>query len=167
MRTAIYPGTFDPVTRGHLSVIARGARMFDRLIVLIAVNPDKQPLFSPDERAQMIRQVTSGHTNVACDHTSGYVVAYAQAHSAQYLIRGVRGCTDVEAEIALANLNHALAPEIETVFVPAHPSLSEVSSSRLKALAQQGGDLSAFCPPELIRRLRERLRAPESERRHV
>ncbi len=157
MRIAIYAGTFDPITCGHLSVIERGARMFDRLVVVVAVNPSKAPLFTAAERVQMIRQVTGAWLNVQCTVTDGLVVELAHARGAQYLVRGVRSCTDVEAEIALANMNHELAPDIETVFVPAHPELSEVSSSRLKEIAAQGKELSRYCPPEIAACLRERL----------
>src|SRR5262245_32400327 len=121
MRCAVYAGTFDPITWGHLSVIERGARLFDRLVVLVAVNPAKEPLFNVDERLALIRRVTGPWRNVSCCSTDGYVVELARTVGARYLVRGVRGCTDVEGEIALANLNHDLAPELETVFVPAHP----------------------------------------------
>jgi len=167
MRVAVYAGTFDPVTRGHLSVIERGAQLFDRLVVLVAVNPSKQPLFSADERVDMIREVTRPWPNVGCDATGGYVVDFARRHGARYLVRGVRSSTDVEGEIALAHLNHALGPDIETVFIPAHPELSEVSSSRLKELALQGTDISEYCAPAIAARLRERLlAAPESKVAH-
>ena len=164
MRIAIYAGTFDPITRGHLSVIERAAVLFDRLIVVVAVNPDKHPLFSIEERRQMIEEVTRRWPNVSCDTTSGYVVHTAREHGARYLVRGVRGATEVAAEIDLANANRALAPEIETIFVPAHPELSEVSSSRLKALAAAGEDLSRYCPLEVQSRLRARLGRHEAAR---
>lgn len=164
MRLAVYAGTFDPVTRGHLSVIERAARLFDGLWVVVAVNPQKRPLFGAGERVSMLEEVTARWPNVHCAQTDGYVVELARAHGARYLVRGVRGVTDVEGEIALANLNRALAPEIETVFVPADPELSEVSSSRLKELARTDADLSRICPPELVARLRARVGAepPES-----
>ncbi len=158
MRVAVYAGTFDPITRGHLSVIERGARLFDRLLVVVAVNPSKEPLFSVEERVQMIREVTRPWTNVDCAGTAGYVVELARTRGAQYLVRGVRNCTDVEGEIALARVNHELAPDIETVFVPAHPELSEVSSSRLKELAIQEKDVSKYCPVEIAALLRKRVR---------
>ena len=157
MRLAIYAGTFDPVTRGHLSVIERAARLFDALWVVVAVNPQKRPLFEADERVAMLEEVTARWPNVHCARTGGYVVELARAQGAHYLVRGVRGVTDIEGEIALANLNRVLAPEIETVFVPADPELSEVSSSRLKELARAGADLSRICPPQLIERLRARV----------
>jgi pantetheine-phosphate adenylyltransferase len=165
VRLAIYAGTFDPITRGHVSVIERAAALFDRLLVVVAVNPAKVPLFSGGEREEMIREVTRPWPNVACTSTDGYVVALARARGARYLVRGVRGATDVEAEIELAQLNRALVPDVETVFVPARAELAEVSSSRLKALAAAGGDVSAFCPPEVEARLRRKLgdlRAPEA-----
>lgn len=160
MRIAVYAGSFDPVTRGHLSVVERAARLFDRLVVLVAVHPDKQALFSMEERAQMIREATADLAGVDCACAEGFVVDFARRCGARYLVRGVRGSTDAEGEIALARQNLALAPEIETVFVPAHPELSEVSSSTLKALARQGAGLSKFCSDAVAARLRERLGAP-------
>lgn len=157
MRLAVYAGTFDPITRGHLSVIERAARLFDRLLIVVAVNPSKEPLFSLEERVRMIDAVTRQWTNVECSGTDGYVVALARARGARYLVRGVRSSTDVEGEIALARANHELAPDLETIFVPAHPQLSGVSSSKLKQLAAEGEDVSTYCPPEIALRLRERL----------
>jgi pantetheine-phosphate adenylyltransferase len=167
MRLAVYAGTFDPITCGHLSVIERGARLFDRLIVVVAVNPSKVPLFTAAERVEMILLVTGCWSNVQCSTTDGLVVEFARALGAQYLVRGVRGCTDVESEITLASMNHELAPDIETVFVPAHPELSEVSSSKLKELATQGLDISRYCPPEIAGRLRQRLTVAAQARREV
>lgn len=157
MRLGLYAGTFDPITRGHLSVIERAARLFDRLLVVVAVNPDKQPLFSPEERVEMVRETVAKWPNVECTSTAGYVVHLAAARGARHLVRGVRCCTDVEGEIALANMNRVLAPEIETVFIPAHPELSEVSSSRLKELARNGLDVAPYCPAEVAARLIQRL----------
>jgi pantetheine-phosphate adenylyltransferase len=157
MRIAIYAGTFDPITRGHLSVVERAAGLFDRLIVVVAVNPSKEPLFSVNEREGMIREVTRPWSNVECTSTHELVVSLARSRGAKYLVRGVRGATDIEAEIALARGNREIAPEVETVFVPAHAELSEVSSSRLKALAADGLDISVYCPPEVEARLRRRI----------
>jgi pantetheine-phosphate adenylyltransferase len=168
VRLAVYAGTFDPVTLGHLSVVERGALLFDRLFLLVAMNPSKRPLFSAAERVDMLREVCARFGNVECAETDGYVVDFARAHDARYLIRGVRSSTDAESEIRLANLNRELAPEIETVFVPAHPELSEVSSSKLKELARSGADTSRYCPPEIVARFRARaLECKEEEARHV
>ncbi len=166
MRIAVYAGTFDPITRGHLSVVERGARLFDRVIVVVAVNPSKQPLFGVEERIAMIETTVRAWPNVSATSTSGYVVEVARLHGARYLIRGVRGSTDVEAEIRLAHLNHGLAPEIETVFVPAHPELSEVSSSRLKELAREGNDIDRYCAAEVSELLRRRVAKAAEEIGH-
>jgi len=167
MHLALYAGTFDPVTRGHLSVIERAATLFDRLLVVVAVNPQKLPLFAPDERLQMLRDSVSPWSNVDCTSTAGYVVHLARERGARYLVRGVRGATDIDSEIALAHLNHGLAPEIETVFIPARADLSEVSSSRLKDLVQSGADVSRYCPPAIVARLEQRLGAPAAPRAEV
>jgi pantetheine-phosphate adenylyltransferase len=157
VRLAIYAGTFDPITKGHLSVIERAARLFDRLLVVVAVNPTKVPLFSVVEREEMIRLAARAWSNVSCESTTEYVVRLARSRGAGHLVRGVRGATDIDGEIALARMNHALAPEIETVFVPAHAELAEVSSSRLKQLVAEGADVSPYCPPEIEARLRRRI----------
>jgi pantetheine-phosphate adenylyltransferase len=168
MRIAIYAGTFDPITRGHLSVIERASYLFDRTLVLIATNPAKQPLFSAEERLDMLRETTAAYNNVGCALTHGYVVEFAREQGAKYLIRGVRSSTDVESELTLANLNHQLAPEIATVFVPAHPNLSEVSSSRLKSLAAAGADISQYCSASVITRLNQKLgRAHKEDDAHA
>jgi len=167
MKTALYAGSFDPVTFGHLSVIERAAELFERVWVVIAVNPAKIPLFSVEERCAMVRALTAQWRHVETASTAGYVVALARELGARYLVRGVRGATDTEAEIELARLNRELAPEIETIFVPAHAALSEVSSSRLKELAHAGADLSRYCPPLVATRLTERVLGPASEVSHV
>jgi pantetheine-phosphate adenylyltransferase len=163
MRLAIYAGTFDPITNGHLSVIERAADLFDRLLVVIAVNPAKAPLFSVEERARLIRDTTQAWPNVDCTSTEGFVVELARERGARYLVRGVRGATDIDAEISLARANREMAPAVETVFVPAHAELSGVSSSRLKALALSGADISCYCPPEVEARLRRRLAEQASQ----
>ena len=167
MRVAVYAGTFDPVTAGHLSVIERADLLFDRTIVLVAVNPTKAPLFSVDERLAMTREATGHLRRVECAVTDGWVVDYARAHRAGFLIRGVRGATDAEYETALAQMNHTVAPEITTVFLPAHSDLSEVSSTRLKKLAGLGQDIRPYCPVGVERRLREKLGTVEQEDHHA
>lgn len=157
MKRAVYAGTFDPITLGHLSVVERAARLFDELVVVVAVNPHKEPLFSAAERVELITALAREWPNVTACETSGYVVELARARGARYLVRGVRGVTDTEAELELSRLNRALAPEIETVFVPAHAELSEVSSSHLKELVRAGADVQRFCPALVRARLKEKL----------
>lgn len=161
MRIAVYAGTFDPVTRGHLSVIRTAAAVFDRLLVVVAENPKKRPLFTAAERTRFIGDAVAGLPNVECDHTDGYVVALARDRGARFLVRGVRGATDIEDEIALAQANAELAPEIRTFFVPASRELSQVSSSRLKELASSGLDVSSYCTPAVAAALAARLSKPD------
>ena len=157
MKRAVYAGSFDPITCGHVSVIERSAALFDELCVVVALNPDKVPLFSPKERLELIAAATSHLRNVRCASTSGYVVEHARSFGARYLVRGVRGVTDMESELSLSRLNHQLAPEIETVFVPARMDLAEVSSSGLKELVRSGQNVERYCPPLVAARLREVL----------
>lgn len=157
MKRAVYAGTFDPITLGHVSVIERSAALFDELCVVVAINPEKLPLFPAEERVELIAAVTEHLPNVLCTSTSGYVVEHARSLGARYLVRGVRGVTDMEAELTLSRLNHQLAPEIETVFVPARMDLAEVSSSRLKEMVRLGQDVERYCPPLVAARLREVL----------
>jgi pantetheine-phosphate adenylyltransferase len=166
VRAAVYAGTYDPVTHGHLSVVARAVALFDRLWVAVAKNPSKQPLFSVAERVEMLREATQAWPSCQVVSTDGYVVELARELGARHLVRGVRGATDIEGEISLARLNQTLAPELETVFVPAHAELSEVSSSRLKELARQGADLSRYCPPSVAMRLQALFSQPGA-RNHV
>jgi pantetheine-phosphate adenylyltransferase len=166
VRAAIYAGTYDPVTHGHLSVVARAVALFDRLWVVVAKNPHKQPLFSLAERVELLRESTRGWPSCQVVSTDGYVVELARELGARYLVRGVRGATDIDAELSLARLNQALAPELETVFVPAHAELSEVSSSRLKELARHGADVTRYCPPSVAVRL-QALVGQAGGRNHV
>jgi pantetheine-phosphate adenylyltransferase len=166
MKAAIYAGTYDPVTFGHLSVVARAVALFDRLWVVVATNPAKQPLFSVVERVELLREATRAWSSCQIVSTDGYVVDLARELGARYLVRGVRGATDIEGEISLARVNSELAPELETVFVPAHAELSEVSSSRLKELARQGADVTRYCPPSVAERLQSVFSQPR-EPNHV
>jgi pantetheine-phosphate adenylyltransferase len=163
-RVAVYAGTFDPPTAGHVSVIERAALIFDEVIALSAVNPVKAPLFSTAERIAMLSEAVAHLDNVRCAHTEGLVVEYARAQGARFLVRGVRGATDADYETALAHANRELAPEIETVFLPADRALSEVSSSALKRIAAAGEDVTAHCPRGVAARLRARLQTQQSER---
>ena len=159
MKTGVYPGSFDPPTAGHLSVIDRAAKLFDRLIVLVAVNDSKRPLFSLAERTEMLREATAGIPGVEIGSTPGLVIDAAKSAGAGFIVRGVRSLTDFDAEGAMAAAHHALAPELITVFVPARPDLSFVSSSVLRELARCNGPLEMFCPPGVARRLREKMEA--------
>jgi pantetheine-phosphate adenylyltransferase len=157
MSVAIYAGSFDPVTFGHLSIIRRAARLFDHVRVVVAHNPNKTGLFSSAERAALLTAVTHGFPQVSVDVTDGYVVEYARQIGAQCLVRGIRGVDDAEAETQLAALNRTLAPELETLLLPAESGLVDVSSSTLKARAQRGESLLGLCPEPVARQLRARF----------
>lgn len=158
MRIAVYAGTFDPMTYGHMSVIKRVAGLFERLIVLVAINPEKRPLFTPLERVEIIRVSVECISNVSVDSTSDWVANYAHTAGAQWLVRGVRGATDMKNEHELALLNQQVAPDVTTLFVPAEAGLSDVSSSALKHLAATGQPLERHCPPHVAVALTRRLR---------
>lgn len=157
MTTAIYAGTFDPITSGHLSVVRQAVKLFGHVVVLVADNPAKQTLFPLAERMDMIREAARELPGVTVASTSGMVVEYARAAGAGFLVRGIRGATDAAFETELAKTNKRLAPEIQTIFLPAEADLAETSSSRLKELARRGEDLSPFCTPEVARRLAGRV----------
>ena len=157
MNIAIYAGSFDPITAGHLGIIRRAARLFDHLRVLVAVNPDKAGLFDLDERLALVRAVIAPFPHVSADATEGYVVEYARSIGAACLVRGVRGADDADAETRLARLNEALAPELPTLLLPAESARVGISSSDLKARARAGESLDGWCPPPVAARLRARL----------
>lgn len=158
MSVAVYPGSFDPITNGHLDVIRRGARIFDRLIVAVADNPAKQALFTKDERVEMIREVTKGFRNVEVDSFDGLVVDYVRRRKAHVILRGIRTISDFEYEYQMALTNRTFAPDIETTFLLTHEEYSFMSSRLIKEAASLGGDVSAFLPKEVERRLRAKLR---------
>lgn len=157
MTIAVYPGTFDPITLGHLSVVREAVRLFAHVRVLVAVHPTKEPLFDLEERIAMAHEVVGPMPTVTVDGTDGYVVEYARRIGATVIIRGLRGAADAAYETDLAQQNRELAPEIATVMLPATPSLSMVSSSDLKARAERGEPIDAYSPPSVARRLLERL----------
>jgi len=164
---AVYAGSFDPVTRGHLEVIRRAARLFDHVRVVVAVNPDKAALFSLEERVAMLRGALSALVNVSVDGTEGLVAEYAREIGASVLVRGFRDASDIEGETVLARLNESLAPELQSVLIPSPLGLCEVSSSAIKAKVKAGDDVSALVPREVARRLRERLASPAREDKEV
>ena len=158
MTIAVYAGSFDPVTAGHLSVVRQAARLFGHVVV-VAVNPEKRSLLPVAERLELLREAVALHPNVTVASTEGLIVDYARAIGASVLLRGVRGATDAQFETQLAQTNRALAPDLATLFLPAESHLAEVSSSRLKEKLARGEDVSAFCPPAVAARLRQRLHA--------
>ncbi len=159
MVTAIYPGTFDPITNGHSDLVARAARIFDEVLVAVAENRDKHPLLPFAERVELTRQVLAGFANVKVTGFTNLLVDCARQHGAQVILRGLRAVSDFEYEFQLAAMNRRLAGEkIETVFLTPAEQYAFVSSSMIKEIARLGGDISAFVPPLVERRLREIFR---------
>ena len=154
--TALCPGTFDPVTNGHLDIIERAAARFDAVIVGVLDNPSKQPLFGVDERVQMLEEVTAGLANVEIDPFSGLLVEFATRRGAGVVVKGLRAVTDFEFEIQMAQMNHQLTG-LETLFMTTSPSWSFLSSSLVKEVARFGGDVSALVPKTVNERLTDAL----------
>jgi len=155
---AIYPGSFDPITNGHLDLLRRGARLFDRLIVAVLRNEAKQPLFSAEERMEMLRDAVTGLTNVSVDSFDGLLVEYATAQRATVLLRGIRAVSDYEYELQMALMNRRLQPEIETVCLMSGDAFSFISSRLVKEVISLGGNISGLVPSAVEERLKQRLR---------
>jgi len=156
MITAIYPGTYDPVTNGHVEIIARSAAIFDRLVVGVVGEPrHKQPMFTLDERVEFLRDVTEGMENVVVEVFSELVVDFAKRWEAKVIVKGLRVISDFEWEFQMNQLNRTLAPDIETVYVMASPNVSFVSSSGVKEIAAFGGKVEELVPEAVARRFRE------------
>ena len=145
-RTVVYTGTYDPIHRGHLDVIDRCSRLFDKLIVGVGINPDKATLFDIDERVELIQSVTKQYKNVEVKKFEGLAVRFVRDCGARIMIRGLRTLSDMEYEFTMSLMNLNLDPEIETVFLMANEEFSHVSSSLLRQIAKLGGDLTKFLP---------------------
>ena len=155
--TAIYPGSFDPLTNGHLDLIDRASKLFDRLVVAILTNLEKRPLFTVPERVEMLHAVTSGMPNVTIETFSGLLVDYALRKEAQVIVRGVRAFSDYEYELQMALMNRKLEPRIETVFLMPAESYTYLSSRLVKEIVQHGGSVADLVPPAVEERLHRKL----------
>ena len=154
---AIYPGSFDPITNGHLDVIERASRLVDRLIISVLRNERKQPLFSVQDRIEMVSEVVASYTNVEVDFFEGLLVNHAKDHGATLIIRGIRAISDYEYELQMALMNRRLRPEIETMFLMAGEAHSFISSHLVKEVIRLGGDISDLVPQAVETRLKDRL----------
>jgi len=156
--TAVCPGSFDPVTHGHLDIVARAARLFDEVVIGVLVNPAKHELFSVDERVSMLRDVTGELSGVRVESFEGLLVDFCRERGITAIVKGLRAVTDFDYELQMAQMNSRLAG-IETVFVPTSPEWSFLASSLVKEVAAHGGDVSGLVPPSVLTRLTERLRS--------
>ena len=157
MPVALYPGSFDPLTNGHLSLIQRGLETFDRVIVAIANNPKKTPLFSVDERRALITEAVQGNPRVEIDAFDGLLVEYAKRRGLKVILRGLRAVSDFEYEFQLANMNRKLAPQIETVFMMTGEDYFYISSQLVREVASFGGDVTGMVPDNVLARLRAKF----------
>lgn len=154
---AIYPGTFDPITNGHIDIVTRAASMFDKVLLAIAASPSKKPMFTLDERIALATQATAHLVNVEVIGFSDLMANFARAQQANILIRGLRAVADFEYEMQLAHMNRHLMPTLESVFLMPTEGFSFVSSSLVKEVARHGGDVSAFLPPHVLQALLAKL----------
>ena len=157
MKIAIYPGSFDPITSGHLNIIRRAANIFDRLIVCVMVNAGKNPMFTLEERENLIRRVTRDLSNVEVDHSSELLAEYARRKGSCVILKGLRAGSDFENEFQMALINRKLNPELDTMFLTADSQYMYLSSSMVKELGSYGADLTDFLPMEIIPDFRERI----------
>jgi pantetheine-phosphate adenylyltransferase len=155
--TAIYPGTFDPVTNGHLDIIERASKLFDKVIITIAINSSKKPLFTEDERLDMIKNVTKKYKNVSVDFFDGLLVAYAKKKKASVIIRGLRAISDFDYEFQIALTNKKLVPEVNTIFLMPNEKYSFLNSSLVRELASYNANLKEFVPNYVYKKLKQKF----------
>lgn len=163
MAIAIYPGSFDPVTYGHLDIVRRAQALFDMVYVAVLINPGKRALFSLEERLEMLRESTAGMENVCCEAFDGLAVEYARSRNAYAMVRGLRAVSDFEAEFKLASANRHLDPNIEMVYLMTSNEFSFLSSSIVREVASMGGDVADWVPPSVVRRLQAKFGVKEGK----
>jgi pantetheine-phosphate adenylyltransferase len=154
---AVYPGTFDPITQGHLDVIHRGLRLFSKVIVAVATHPEKKPLFDVHERVEMIREVLGENDRVEVEGFTGLLVDFVREKRAHVVLRGLRSVTDFEYELQMAQMNREMEPGVETVFIPAGLDVNFLSSTLIKEVARSGGNVSEWLPASIARKLQEKV----------
>lgn len=159
MNKAIYPGSFDPVTLGHLDIIERTSKMFDRVIIGVLNNKSKSPLFSVEERVNMLKEVTSSLPNVEVQSFEGLLIDFVRKNDARVIVRVLRAITDFEYELQMAQTNRVIAPEVDTIFLTTNLRYSYLSSSIVKEIAEFDGEISAFLHPAVAEKVREKLTA--------
>ena len=157
MKTAVYPGTFDPVTNGHLDVIKRASKLFDIVIVGVLTNSAKSPLFSVEERVNILTEVTKAIPNIQVKAFSGLSIEFARKNQANVIVRGLRAVTDFDYELQMAQTNRVLAPDVDTMFLTTSLECAYLSSTTVKEVAVFGGDITKFVPSYVVERIHEKL----------
>ncbi len=157
MKTAIYPGSFDPVTLGHYDIIERSSKIFDKVIVGVLINSAKSPLFSVEERVKMLEDVTADLPNVEIKFFNGLLIDFVRQNEANVIVRGLRAVTDFDYELQLAQMNRVIAPEIDTLFLTTNLKYAYLSSSMVKEVAMYGGDISEFLEPAIADKVRAKF----------
>lgn len=158
MKIAVYPGSFDPVTNGHLNIIERASKLFDRVIVCVMVNCEKKPLFTLEEREDLLRRVCAHLPNVEIDSFDGLLAEYAKEHHCCTIIKGLRAGSDFEKEFQMAMINRKLNPDLESLFLTAEHQYMYLSSSAVKEMGYYGADLTDFLPPQILEQFQQRIR---------
>ncbi len=162
VRRAIYPGSFDPITNGHLDILDRTLELFPEVTIVVAGTGRKDPLLTPDERVELIREVTASRKGVKVERWSGLIMDYARTHQVNAVVRGLRAASDFEYEFMMASMNKQINPQVETLFMMTAHNLYFVSSSMIKELYRYGGDISPYVPPAVVDRLRQKI--PQNKR---
>jgi len=158
MTTALYPGSFDPITLGHLNIIRRASKVFDKVVVCVMVNSEKKPMFTIEERMELVRRVTSRLPNVEVATTNALLAEYAKQYEGAVLVKGLRAVSDFDYELQIALINKKMNPDLETVFLPASEKYTFLSSTAAKEMAAYGADLSEFVPKEIIQDVIEKTK---------
>jgi pantetheine-phosphate adenylyltransferase len=162
VRRALCPGSFDPVTNGHLDIVGRAAQLYDEVIVAVFVNESKSSMFTVDERRAMLEEATASYGNVRIDSFHGLIVDYCREHDVPVIVKGLRAVSDFDYELQMAQMNRGLAG-VDTLFMPTNPEYSFLASSLVKEIAKWGGDVSALVPPHVLKQLHERTARTERD----